>query len=72
MIKRYVQAFSVRPVWDIEGYPNYFFGDDEQLYRITSRGEIRRNILKSKFFSLGQLRPMLRQHVPPTDHPTAT
>ena len=68
-------------VWDIEGYPNYFFGDDNQLYRITPRGEIRRNqqclkrytkgyILKSRFFSLNQLRPMLRRHVPITDHPT--
>ena len=34
--------FIVRS-WDIDGYPNYFFGDDNQLYRITSRGKVRRN-----------------------------
>lgn len=78
MTKRYVQ-FSIQRVWDIEGYPNYFFGNDQELYRINSRGEIQRNrrtmkrytigyVLKSRFFSLTQLRPMLRKHIA-TDHP---
>lgn len=84
MIKRYenVQAL-VQRVWDIDGYPNYFFGDDNQLYRFDSRGCIKRNkrvmlrytqgyVLKSRFYSLSQLRPMLRRHDPTTtDHPTA-
>ncbi len=76
--KRFIQV-SVQRVWDIEGYPNYFFGDDKQLYRITSRGNVKRNrrtmkrytmgyVVKSKFFSLAKLRPMLRRHVP-TDYP---
>ncbi|WP_460906305.1 hypothetical protein [Spirosoma areae] len=78
MTKRYIQR-SIQRVWDIEGYPDYFFGGDSELYRITKRGDIRRNrrcmkrytqgyTLKSKFYSLSQLRPMLRRHVP-TDYP---
>lgn len=74
----------IERVWDIEGYPNYFLGDDNQLYRYDSRGRIHRNkriiigytqgyVLKSKFFSLARLRPMLYRHMPgegsATDHP---
>lgn len=66
---------TVERVWDIEGYPNYFFGNDKYLYRYDSRGRGRRNkqivigytmgyVLKSKFFSLARLRPMLRPHAP--------
>lgn len=68
----------VERVWDIEGYPNYFFGHDKRLYRFDARGQVKINkrvmigttqgyILKRKFFSLTQLRPLLRRHVP-TDH----
>lgn len=63
----------VQRIWDIEGFPNYFFSDDNQLYRITKRGElrlIRRSmkrytqsyVLKSQFFSLTRLRTILRLH----------
>ncbi|MBC7570214.1 MAG: hypothetical protein H7319_10825 [Spirosoma sp.] len=66
---------SVERVWDIDGHPNYFFGDDKHLYRYDSRGRVRRNkqivvgytmgyVLKSKFFSLVRLRSMLRRHGP--------
>ncbi|GAB3984085.1 hypothetical protein GCM10028806_58420 [Spirosoma terrae] len=71
---------SVCRIWDIEGYPNYFFDADGQLYRITPRGDIKPGrrtvkrytqgyVLKSRFYSLSQLRLMLRRH-DPTDHPT--
>ncbi|WP_086010209.1 hypothetical protein [Spirosoma panaciterrae] len=74
MSKRYIQL-SVCRVWDIEGYPNYFFDADGQLYRVTLRGDLKRSprlvkrytqgyILKSKFFSLTKLRPLLRRHTP--------
>lgn len=80
MIKGQTQA-PVRRLWDIEGYPTYFFADDNQLYRITARGEAKQMkravkrytqdyVLRSRFYSLSQLRPMLRQHeftVYPTD-----
>ncbi|GAB3757184.1 hypothetical protein [Spirosoma pomorum] len=72
----------VERIWDIEGFPGYFFGRDKQLYRFDSRGSIRRNkrvincstqgyILKSRFYSLAQLRPLLRRHEPATDYPVA-
>jgi hypothetical protein len=74
----------VERMWDIEGFPNYFFGRDKQLYRFDSRGSLRRNkrvvncstvgyVLKSRFYSLHQLRLLLRRHVPditPTNHLT--
>jgi hypothetical protein len=68
-----IQSEIIIRWWDIEGYPTYFFGKDKQLYRFDSRGHIRRNkrvvigttqgyILKEKFYSLAQLRPLLRRH----------
>ena len=64
---------GVERAWDIEGFPDYFFGKDKKLYRYDSQGRIRRNkqtvigyttgyVLKSKFFSIARLRPMLRRH----------
>ncbi|GAB4054515.1 hypothetical protein [Spirosoma litoris] len=64
----------VERVWDIHGFPNYFFGHDKQLYRFDSRGQVKTNkrviigttqgyILKRKFYSLSQLRPLLRPHI---------
>ena len=72
MIKRYVNVQTlVQRVWDVEGYPNYFFDQKGDLYRFTSRGDVKSirrivkrytqgYILKSRFYSLSQLRPMLR------------
>lgn len=73
MIKRYIHQVPVQRIWDVEGYPDYFFGDDNELYRITRRGELRRirrsmkrytqgYVLKSRFYSLIQLRSKLRRH----------
>ncbi|KAB7728061.1 hypothetical protein F5984_20120 [Rudanella paleaurantiibacter] len=67
-------------VWDIEGFPGYFFGADKQLYRYDGRGSIRKNkrivvrytqgySLRGRFYSLAQLRPLLRRHDPATDGP---
>ena len=73
MVKKVsINQFVVR-TWDIEGFPNYFFGDNGQLYRYDSRGILRQNkrvmlrytagyVLKSRFYSLAQLRPLLRRH----------
>ncbi len=74
-----IQAKVIERLWDIDGYPNYFFSDDKQLYRYDLRGQVRKNkrivigytqgyILKRKFFSLSQLRPLLRRHGA-TNHP---
>ncbi|MBO0939829.1 hypothetical protein J2I47_25010 [Fibrella sp. HMF5335] len=62
-------------VWDIDGYPNYFLDAQGRLYRLNARGEIivmKRAVkrytvdyvLKSRFFSLSQLRQLLRRHLP--------
>ena len=70
-----IQSELIIRRWDIDGHPNYFFGEDKQLYRFDTRGRIKRNkrvvigttqgyILKRKFFSLTQLRPLLRRHEP--------
>ncbi len=72
----------VERIWDIDGYPNYFFGEDKKLYRFDSRGAVKTNkrivigttqgyILKSRFYSLSQLRPLLRRHDGTVDHSTA-
>ena len=72
MIKRQIQA-PVQRLWDIIGFPTYFFAEDNELYRITARGEAKQMrravkrytqgyVLKSRFYSLSQLRPMLRRH----------
>jgi hypothetical protein len=61
---------KVVPKWNITGYPNYFFGEDKQLYRIDSCDRIHQNkrilkgysqgyVLKSRFFSLDRLRSLL-------------
>jgi hypothetical protein len=79
MAKKVTFRQIVERVWDIDGYPNYFFGNDKQLYRTLPRAGVRRNkrimigstmgySLKSKFFSLSQLRPLLRRHED-SDHP---
>jgi hypothetical protein len=85
MRKKVPVSQLVERVWDIDGYPNYFFGADKQLYRFDSRGRVRRNkqivvgytkgyILKQKFLSLSRLRPLLRRNgpeeLPATNHPT--
>jgi hypothetical protein len=73
MAKKVSMIQTIERVWDIEGFPNYFFGQDKRLYRFDSRGRVKINkrlvigttqscVLKTKFFSLSQLRPLLRRH----------
>lgn len=79
MPHKIVANLLIVPIWDIEGFPNYFFGADKQLYRYDSRGAVRKNkrivvrytqgySLKGRFYSLAQLRPLLRRHIS-TAHP---
>lgn len=75
MMAKPINPCQVVRLWDIEGYPTYFFGVDKQLYRIDSRGRYLINrrqlkrytlgyILKSRFYSLAQLRPLLKKYIP--------
>lgn len=77
MANKVAATLLIERTWDIEGFPTYFFGADKQLYRYDSRGAIRQNkrvvlrytqgyVLKSRFYSLAQLRPLLRRHIPAT------
>ena len=74
MAKKISVVQLIERMWDIEGYPDYFFGNDKQLYRFDSRGQVKRNkrivigttqgyILKSRFYSLSQLCPMLQRPI---------
>ncbi|AUD07359.1 hypothetical protein [Spirosoma pollinicola] len=74
---------GVNRVWDIDGYSTYFFDAKGAFYRFNARGEViplkrtmkrytQGYVLKSRFFSLSQLRPMLRWHnrdEPAKNHP---
>lgn len=73
MAKKVSVLKNIERVWNIEGYPNYFFGHDKRLYRFDSRGRVQVNkrivigttqgyVLKTKFISLKQLRPLLRRN----------
>lgn len=80
MPRKIATTSLISRIWDIEGFPDYFFGNDNQLYRYDSRGAVRKNkrivvrytqgySLKGRFYSLSQLRPLLRRHNP-TNHLT--
>lgn len=43
MAKKVTVTLLIGRVWDIDGFPNYFFGDDKQLYRFDSRGAVKTN-----------------------------
>lgn len=73
MAQKITANFLIVPKWAVEGFPDYFFGADKQLYRYDSRGVIRKNkrlvvhytqgyCLKGRFYSLTQLRPLLRPY----------
>ncbi len=74
MAKKILMHTLLVRTWDIEGYPDYFFGDDKKLYRFDSRGRVRQNkravaggytegyYLRGEFISLLRLRPLLRRH----------
>lgn len=65
--------FMVNPTWYLKGFPNYFIGDDKQLYRVIRSEETDSFQLKKlcmqrytkgyyfsgKFYSLAKLRPLL-------------
>lgn len=63
----------VDAIWLVEGYPDYFFGEDKNFYRIKSNGKARQckltvigytkgYVLKSKFLSLNRLRGMIKKN----------
>jgi hypothetical protein len=43
----------VNPIWHIQGFDNYFIGDDKQLYRVERKGTVQLKKLCMKNYSKG-------------------
>jgi hypothetical protein len=67
------KALFVDAIWSVDGYPDYFFGEDKNLYRAKANGKARQckltmigytkgYVLKSRFFSLSRLRGMIKKN----------
>lgn len=60
---------NIKAKWLIDGYPDFFIGEDKKMYRLKTQREIKLTLngytkgyyLNRKFFSLHQLRPLLRK-----------
>ena len=68
--KMLVDSLLIERIWLIEGYPDYFVGQNSRMYRIKNDYEVREckltvvgyskgYVLKSKFHSLKRLRELL-------------
>ena len=40
MPKKIAVTLLIGRVWDMDGFPDYFLGADNQLYRYDSRGQV--------------------------------
>jgi hypothetical protein len=65
-----VDSLLIEHFWLVEGYPDYFVGQDNRMYRIKNNYEVREckltmvgyskgYVLKSNFHSLKRLRELL-------------
>jgi hypothetical protein len=62
--------FIVTPKWEIEGHPLYFIDDKNKVRNINTGKELQMQlkgytkgyILNGKFYSLGQIRPLLKKY----------
>ena len=68
-MKVLLKSKSIKAKWLIEGQPDFFIGEDKKMYRIKTQREIKLTLngytkgyyLNRKFFSLHQLRPLIRK-----------
>lgn len=68
-MKVLLKSKTIKAKWLIEGQPDFFIGEDKKLYRIKTQREIKLTLngytkgyyLNRKFFSLHQLRPLIRK-----------
>lgn len=68
-MKVVLKSKTIKAKWLIEGQPDFFIGEDKKLYRIKTQREIKLTLngytkgyyLNRKFFSLHQLRPLIRK-----------
>lgn len=69
MIKLKIKSRIIRAKWLIEGQPDFFIAEDKKMYRLKTQREIKLTLngytkgyyLNRKFFSLHQLRPLIRK-----------
>lgn len=60
---------NIKAKWLIEGQPDFFIAEDKKMYRLKTQREIKLTLngytkgyyLNRKFFSLHQLRPLIRK-----------
>lgn len=64
-----IKSKIIRAKWLIEGQPDFFIAEDKKMYRLKTQREIKLTLngytkgyyLNRKFFSLHQLRPLIRK-----------
>lgn len=69
MVNLTIKPKIIRAKWLIEGQPDFFIAEDKKMYRLKTQREIKLTLngytkgyyLNRKFFSLHQLRPLVRK-----------
>ncbi len=69
MVTLILKPKNVKAKWLIEGQPDFFIAEDKKMYRLKTQREIKLTLngytkgyyLNRKFFSLHQLRPLIRK-----------
>lgn len=69
MVNLTIKSKIIRAKWLIEGQPDFFIAEDKKMYRLKTQREIKLTLngytkgyyLNRKFFSLHQLRPLIRK-----------
>lgn len=69
MVTLVLKPKNVKAKWLIEGQPDFFIAEDKKMYRLKTQREIKLTLngytkgyyLNRKFFSLHQLRPLIRK-----------
>ena len=70
---KYIKEETILRKWEIDGHPNYFFGEDKKLYHIVYRYHLKEckqilkgyslgYILDSKFYTLKKLKPLIKNN----------
>lgn len=69
MVNLTIKSRVIKAKWLIDGQPDFFIAEDKKMYRLKTQREIKLTLngytkgyyLNRKFFSLHQLRPLIRK-----------
>lgn len=69
MVNLTIKSKIIKAKWLIDGQPDFFIAEDKKMYRLKTQREIKLTLngytkgyyLNRKFFSLRQLRPLIRK-----------